>query len=131
MKRSKPSPNAPGSTRRRSLVASRQRARSKLIALLADDYRRILERDEHERTARRPREPTGEALRRLERREISLAQYLDAKVEQAMERVRGLLPDDDFDHLRAVIRERVDTDPLLVALAQRLVSGAEPPKSMS
>ncbi len=107
-----------------TLVARRQRALARLIDLLGDDYRRILERDRRLRKGRselESDEPIGETLRRLRHGEITVAQYLDIKVDLAVDRVRGLLPEDDFRYVRAMIRDRVETDPVLVELVRRLV----------
>ena len=57
---------------------------------------------------------------RLKRGEISADEYLDIKVDLAMTRLRDLLPDDDFGYVRAIVRDRIETDPVLAALAQRL-----------
>jgi hypothetical protein len=100
---------------------------SKLLVLLNDDHRRIVERDDELRTAEAGATTTTgeslpESLRRLRLGQVTVAEYLDIKVDQAMARVQGLIPADDFRHLRAIIRERVGTDPVLVALVQRLSS---------
>jgi hypothetical protein len=110
-----------------SILSQRRRALSKLLVLLNDDHRRIVERDDELRTAEAGATTTTgeslpESLRRLRLGQVTVAEYLDIKVDQAMARVQGLIPADDFRHLRAIIRERVGTDPVLVALVQRLSS---------
>jgi len=99
-----------------------------LIALLSETCQRMIERDERLRLERRgelpaTEEPPSEALHRLKLGEITAAEYLDIKVEAAMARLQCLLPDDDYLYVKALIRDRIETDPLLMALVQRLISG--------
>lgn len=97
-----------------------------LIALLAESYQRMLEREERQRLRRSTGLPPdhdciSEPLERVRRGDITLAAFLDIKTDEAMVRLRGVLPDDDFRYVRAMVRDRIETDPLLMGLLDRLV----------
>jgi hypothetical protein len=67
-------------------------------------------------------------LSALDRGEISLDQYLDRRVEQALDHLAGKVSPDQLDFVRATLREQLQTDPVLVEMIRRAtgqdVSGA-------
>lgn len=100
-----------------------------LIALLRDHLEKMVEqservRNERQRSLLELEEPLSEAFHRLGMNQITSREYIDIKVEQAMEKVRHLLPDDDFRYVREMVRDRVESDPVLARLAERLLSEA-------
>jgi hypothetical protein len=60
-----------------------------------------------------------DALGRLERGEISVDQYLDAKVGQAVEHLEGRLGSEQMEFVKSALREQLRTDPVLVELVRR------------
>ncbi len=77
--------------------------------------------------------PTGETFRvdkaeqaqgvdplsRLERGEINVDQYLDARVDHAVEHLQGRLSPEQLDFVRDTLRDQMKTDPVLVELVRR------------
>ena len=59
------------------------------------------------------------SLRALERGELSLDQYLDARVDGAVRHLVEKLPADQLDFVRQSLREQLATDPVLVELVRR------------
>jgi hypothetical protein len=68
--------------------------------------------------------PSG-PLTRLEKGEISVDQYLDARVEEALAPLVERLAPGQLDFVRSSLRAELATDPVLVELVQR-VTGAAP-----
>lgn len=60
-----------------------------------------------------------DALSKLERGEISVDQYLDAKVSQAVQHLEGKLGPEQLDFVKSALREQLRTDPVLVELVRR------------
>lgn len=58
-------------------------------------------------------------LARLERGEIGVDQYLDAKVSQAVQHLEGRLGAEQLEFVKAALREQLRTDPVLVELVRR------------
>jgi hypothetical protein len=65
----------------------------------------------------------SDALSALERGEISVDQYLDARVEDALGNLAGRLPPEQLEFVRAELRSALETDPVLVELVQRTTHG--------
>jgi hypothetical protein len=99
-----------------------------LIALFRDAVQRMMERDARLRAEDRlgvlQAEEPSDALRRLTLGEITSHEYLEIKVEMATNALRDLLSEDDYLYIRALIRDRIESDPMLIALVKRLVCGA-------
>jgi hypothetical protein len=64
--------------------------------------------------ARRAEEPQSEALQRLHRNEISLDEYLDGCVEQALSAWVGKVRPDRLEFVRQMLRDQMRSDPLLI-----------------
>ena len=62
----------------------------------------------------------SEILQRLKRGEIGLEEYLDAKVDRAVERLGSLVTDDERQALRDVLREHALADPVIAEYVRRL-----------
>jgi hypothetical protein len=58
--------------------------------------------------------PKSEMLRRLERQEITIEQYLDHCAEEAVAHIKGLVDSDRLQFIKAMIRDQMRTDPVLV-----------------
>ena len=73
-----------------------------------------------------PAEAAGSAvLARLQRGEIGIDEYLDAKVEEATVHL-GSLPEEQLDYIRVTLRSELRNDPVLVELVRR-TTGSTPP----
>ena len=74
-----------------------------------------------------PVERTGpsDALERVRSGELSLDQYLDGRVQEAVEHLVGKLPAEQLDFVRETLREQLSSDPVLVELVRRTV-GTDP-----
>jgi hypothetical protein len=97
-----------------------------LLALLRDNLEKMAEhndriRHEPKQDRLEIEEPFSEAFHRLAMGQITTTEYLDLKVDQAMEKVRHLLSDDDFQHVREMVRDRIESDPVLARFAERLI----------
>jgi hypothetical protein len=64
------------------------------------------------------------ALGQLQRGEISVEQYLDTRVEQALEHLQSKLSSEQLDFVRNNLREQLASDPVLVELVRRATGGA-------
>src|SRR6185503_11484234 len=63
--------------------------------------------------AERAAAPSGsEALGRLQRGDIGLDQYLDARVDDAVAHLQGTLPADELAFVKQTLREQLSTDPV-------------------
>jgi hypothetical protein len=74
-----------------------------------------------------PAERTGmsDVLERVRSGELSLDQYLDGRVQEAVQHLVGKLSPDQLDFVRQSLREQLSSDPVLVELVQRTV-GSQP-----
>jgi hypothetical protein len=68
----------------------------------------------------------SELLSRLQSGEISVDQYLDARVDEAVQPLVSKLPSDAIEHIRSTLRAQLETDPVLVELVKRATSVAPP-----
>ena len=53
--------------------------------------------------------------------ELSLDQYLDGRVQEAVQHLVGKLSPEQLDFVRGTLREQLSSDPVLVELVQRTV----------
>jgi hypothetical protein len=67
----------------------------------------------------------SDALGRLQRGEISLDQYLDTRVDSAVQHLEGRLPAEQIDFVKTALREQLAADPVLSELVRR-ATGAIP-----
>jgi hypothetical protein len=67
----------------------------------------------------------SQSLEKLERGEISFAEYLDSRAEQAMSHLVERLSSEQLDFVRQSLREQLRTDPVLVELVKR-ATGIDP-----
>lgn len=58
-------------------------------------------------------------LERLERGELSVEQYLDARVDEAVAPFASRLPSEKLDFMRSSLRAELENDPVLVELVRR------------
>jgi hypothetical protein len=65
------------------------------------------------------------ALQRLQRGEIDLDRYLDARVDDAVKHLEGRMSGEQIDFVRQSLREQLASDPVLVELVRR-TTGAIP-----
>ena len=72
--------------------------------------------------------PGSAALGRLERREIDLDGYLDARVDEAMGPLAGRLDSDRLAFVRGALREELAADPVLAELVRRATGRAPRPE---
>jgi len=64
--------------------------------------------------------PAGSSeLERLGRGEISLDEYLDARVLEATEHLGGKLSAEQLDFVKSTLRAQLESDPVLIELVQR------------
>lgn len=63
--------------------------------------------------------PASDALQRFQRGEITLDEYLDERTELALNHVRGKISPEALESVRAVIRDQLKTDPVLIELVRR------------
>ena len=66
----------------------------------------------------------SDAFLALERGEISVDQYLDARVESAVAPLLARLSPEQLEFVRAELRSSLTTDPVLVELVRKTTSGA-------
>jgi hypothetical protein len=62
--------------------------------------------------------PSGD-LARLERGEIGLDAYLDARIGEATQHLSGRLTPEQLDFVKQTLRTELESDPVLVELVQR------------
>jgi hypothetical protein len=65
----------------------------------------------------------SDAFQALERGEIDVEQYLDARVEGAVAPLLSKLSPDQLDFVRAELRTALETDPVLVELIRKTTGG--------
>jgi hypothetical protein len=75
-----------------------------------------------------PSAATGasDAFQALERGEINVDQYLDARVESAVAPLLSRLSPEQLEFVRAELRSALTTDPVLVELVRKTTSGSVP-----
>ncbi|HLV20723.1 MAG TPA: hypothetical protein VKZ49_07570 [Polyangiaceae bacterium] len=61
----------------------------------------------------------SDALRELEQGNLTLDQYLDGRVDKAVEHLQGRLSPEQLEFVRESVREQLRTDPALVELVRR------------
>ena len=66
----------------------------------------------------------SEALAKLEAGEISLDQYLDRRVDDAVSHLEGKLSAEQLEFVRGELREQLSEDPVLVELVKRTTGSA-------
>jgi hypothetical protein len=66
----------------------------------------------------------NDAFAALERGEISVDQYLDARVEGAVAPLLSRLSPEQLEFVRAELRSALETDPVLVELVRKTTGGA-------
>ena len=72
--------------------------------------------------AEAPAPPT--ALEQLQRGDITVDQYLDTRVNQAVEHLDGRLGAEELDFVKQTLREQIAVDPVLIELVRRATGGA-------
>ena len=70
-------------------------------------------------TARDSARSGSDALQKLKRGDITLEEYLDARVERALVRLGRLVTEEERSVLREVAREHAMSDPVVHAYVQR------------
>lgn len=63
--------------------------------------------------------PECEAVRKVKSGEMSLDEYLESRTEEALLHIKGKIPDETFENIRYILREKIRTDPLLVEAVRR------------
>jgi hypothetical protein len=66
----------------------------------------------------------SDALGRLQRGEIDLDQYLDTRVETAIQHLEGRLPAEQIEFVKTTLREQLAADPVLSELVRRATGAA-------
>jgi hypothetical protein len=69
-------------------------------------------------------------FRRLKRGEVPLAAFFDEKIDQAMIPLAALLHESDVLFIRSVVADKLETDPVLSALAARIASAASSQRTL-
>ena len=64
-------------------------------------------------------------LRRLREKEISLEEYLDYQVEEALRPLRGLISSEQLEIVRETVRDELADNPVLIEMVRR-VTGMVP-----
>ena len=75
--------------------------------------------------------PESEDLQRLRRNEISLDEYLDARVEQALSAWVGKVRPDRLEFVRQMLRDQMRSDPLLIEYIREATGRDVPTESDS
>ena len=85
------------------------------------------------RVPSRPAAAAGasQALQRLRAGDIDLSQYVDLKVHDATAHLTGIVSPAELDAVRAQLRDRMSSDPMLVDLVRSATGGAAEPPSDS
>ncbi len=63
--------------------------------------------------------PGSASLQRLKHGELTLEEYLDERVELAMERMKGLVAPTALEDIRRTLREKFRTDPVFVSAIEQ------------
>ncbi len=95
----------------------------KLLRMLRELQERIARRSSRARRRSvsskfKPRR-VSKAFQMLRRGEITLAAYLDQKINQALTPLEALLHESDVRFVRSVILEKIEVDPVLSSLVAR------------
>jgi len=69
---------------------------------------------------------SSDAFAALERGELSVEQYLDARVEGAVAPLVSRLSPEQLEFVRAELRSALETDPVLIELVRKSTSGVAP-----
>ena len=67
---------------------------------------------------------SSSALQRLDAGHISVDEYLDLQVNEAVAHLEGKLPPNQLEFVRESLREQLNEDPVLVELVRRTTLGA-------
>jgi hypothetical protein len=67
----------------------------------------------------------SQALSALSRGELSLEQYLDVRVEEAVSHLKSQLPAEQLDFVRGTLRAQLESDPVLVELVRRATESVQ------
>jgi hypothetical protein len=68
------------------------------------------------------------ALAKLQRGELSLDQYLDGRVDDAVSHLVGKLSPDQLEFVKQSLRDQIATDPVLVELVHRTTGSVPAPE---
>ena len=60
-----------------------------------------------------------ELLERVQRGEVDLGTYLDARVDQAVSHLEGKLTPEQLEFVKGELREQLESDPVLIELVRR------------
>lgn len=71
-----------------------------------------------------PAAASSNALQRLDAGDISVDEYLDLQVNDAVAHLEGKLPPNQLEFVRESLREQLTEDPVLVELVRRATLGA-------
>jgi hypothetical protein len=63
--------------------------------------------------------PRSEMLDKLQRREITLDQYLDYCAEEAVAHLKGLVDPERLECIQSTIRDQLTTDPVLIRYVEQ------------
>jgi hypothetical protein len=96
----------------------RQRRKADAYARVLALFRRLLARPR--RRGRTPARLASDELLALARRQLTVDEYLDAKMERALEPLKAILLDDDIVHVRACLREHLRTQDRWRRVARQL-----------
>jgi len=106
----------------------------KLLRMLRVLQERIARRSSRERkrpaSSKSRHRRCSRAFRMLRRGEITLAAYLDEKIQQALVPLEELLHESDVRFVRSVLLERLRVDPVLSSLVERFARLSSSRKSV-
>jgi hypothetical protein len=71
-----------------------------------------------------PQDVGSDALQRFDAGELTVDEYLDLQVDQAVAHLEGKLPAEQLDFVRASLRTQLTEDPVLAELVRRTTGGA-------
>lgn len=103
-----------------------QEALGRVLTRLGRILDRVLAK-QHEPSRGAAAESASRDLNRLKRGELTVDEYLDAKVDVAVAPLEGVLHADDLGYVRALVRDKLETDPRLRRLLRRLLRDLEAP----
>ena len=73
-------------------------------------------------SAERPEKALSQALARFRQGELSLEEYLETRVDAAVEHLRGRISSEHLDKVRSVVRESLSSDPVVVEYVRLLTA---------
>lgn len=79
-------------------------------------------------SAERPAKAVSHALVRFRQGELSLKEYLETRVEAAVEHLRGRVSGERLEMVKDVVRESLSSDPITAEYVRRL-TGPRPARS--